>query len=117
MHKNISIVEVFKGYANNQFSPIWRPLSKFDVSDAAQNNKNYILCRLRREYNALPCPLPINQFLDIPVYNECFLISLPPTQTSSAAQPTNTLDGLDNDSTLITNNAVLISTDKTMGGY
>jgi hypothetical protein len=117
MHKNISIVEVFKGYANNQFSPIWRPLSKFDVSDAAQNNKNYILCRLRREYNALPCPLPINQFLDIPVYNECFLISLPPTQTSGAAQPTNTLDGLDNDNTIIMNNAVLISTDKTMGGF
>jgi len=117
MHKNISTVEVFKGYANNQFSPIWRPLNKFDVDDAAQNNKNYILCRLRREYNDLPCPLGTNQFLNMPVYNECFLISLPPAQTSNAVQPTNTLDILDNNTTLNINNGVLRSTDNTMGGY
>ena len=111
MHKNISIVEVFRGYANNQFSPIWRPLNKFDMNEAAQNNKNYILCRLRREYNNLPCPLPTNQFLNMPVYNECFLISLSPAQTSSAVQPMNALDDLDNDATLDIDNSVLKSAD------
>lgn len=127
MHKNISTVEVFKGYANNQFSPIWHPLNKFDVSDAVQNNKNYILCRLRREYNALPCPLPTNQFLNMPVYNECFLISLSPTQTNTAIRTSGTtqisatadiLDDLDNDGTLAIGNSVLrsISITNTMGG-
>ena len=115
MHKNITTVEAFRGYEQNKIAkPIWQRLDRVHLDEAKSANKNYILCRMRREYYDMPCALPTEQFLNMPVYDECFLIHLPSAQANRNVQEgsgpvENMVDVLERDDTLNINNKLLRS--------
>jgi len=78
MNKNLTTVEVFRGFRSGFVSlPIWERLTQSHMNDAMNNNKQYILCRLRRGYSGMPGIIKDDTILNyIPIQDECFLIDV-----------------------------------------
>ena len=88
-NKNLVNIEVLTGFTGGQIkAPIWVSLREFHIDEAAANRKTNLLCRMRTYSNDDVCFVR-NDFLDLNIFNQCFLLDVSKVSVSDTQRKIN----------------------------